>query len=161
MANTLPSKHFYFSPENSQLLLGELNEAIKVLTGKQGTVGGPGTDFDTLAYEIVANAQLYIHVLHACRDEQEGAARLRRYFVRDWVQKYAGPTYVTTAGLGVDQTLGRSTRQSAVAGGAQGALNSKLDDVNIAFAHGSRTPQEMQDQWISDRTSTRALYGLH
>jgi hypothetical protein len=157
----LPTDHYYFSAANCRLLVIELNEAVRALTGTPGTVGQPSTNFQQLTYDIIANAEAYVNVLHAFRDQQEGAALLRKYFVRDRVQQYAGPggSYVTSAGIAVDVSLGKGGRHSTVTG-PTGTLHSRLEDVNPVFARGSDVPQDMHEQWVRDRQSVRKLYNL-
>lgn len=163
----MPLGHYYFSRENLQLLIADLNRAIAAFTGGQpGTVGGPNWTRDQhtrLVQDIIATAEAYPNVMFAFPNQRDAAHVLRAHFVRDRVQQYSDQTdagaHVTVAGLRVDRALGQHARHSMVSG-PNGSLNAQLELVNPVFALGPASGQDMHAQWIKDRQESRARFGL-
>lgn len=158
----LPVSHFFFSRENLTLLVSELNDAIRVWTQSRHHALIRNDD-PRLPQDVLAHAEQYANIVLGVRDEHEGSQMLRQLFVRDRLQQYAvSPegSFITSAGMRVDQSLGRSKRQSAVTGPLT-EINSKQEMISIAFARGSRAPGYMQEQWKLDRQNVASLYHVY
>lgn len=148
------AQHYFFSQENLKQLMQELNAAVTMASGGVTTTVPVTED---LQYDIANMAFTYREVM-AIRNQKEGAAILNRLFLRDFLQKYttsAVTSVFNSAGLRVDQTLGRSTRDSD-----RGTVYERVDPINPVLARGGSVPTSMANKWKADRQNAMSAYNL-
>lgn len=141
-------KHHYFQKDNIQLLLHELEVAASTASGESVSI--PITE--TLVQDISDHALTRREYL-GLRDQLEGSELLRRDFIQLYVQKYTtnsvtSNSVTNSAGLRVDNTLGRSTRDSS-----KGTVFERLPQINPVLARKSCVPDIQAAQWHMDRTN--------
>eukprot|EP00053_Salpingoeca_punica_P011367 m.101410 g.101410 ORF g.101410 m.101410 type:complete len:164 (-) comp15659_c1_seq1:1285-1776(-) len=162
----MDASHYFYSQDSIDALKRELSAAVAAWTQDPHMTdvcaSWTTADYAQFAADIVATGKAHANVLFGFRNQREGAQWLRTLFVQERVQQYARSpdgSCITSAGLRVDQSLGRSTRQSAVTG-PLGKLNDRVDLVNPVFARGSDVPACMHQRWVSERQQARSRFGL-